>query len=172
MCYSVTHILSHIEFCLFGSGSDLRAYFRFKVSSAHNITTLQVGISADRLYGDFDGYLDNWKTLDIMFGRLRSELLEVCTQVVFGFHKRKNMVHFAENVLGQLPSISEHFTVQYSVFSRKEEGYHYWYQASLDSEELRGASPELTEVLENILTPRHRRAEKRIARCLSMTSFG
>ena len=138
MLLGYKHLLS--EFHLLDEEPYSWAYFRFKVSSAHNTITLRVGIDAGHDCKNSADYLDRWKNLDIMFGRLRSESPEVCTQVVFGFHKREDMVDFSENVLGQLPSISEHFTVQYSVSSAEEWEDGHWHQASLDSEELQGAS--------------------------------
>lgn len=112
-----------------------------KHDSAHN-NSISVFIDFDHpdvLVADNNS--DMWATLNTTISSLQRP-----TQFLLGFHDRARMIRFAADVVSKkLPLLSTHGEVLYTVAKmeeRKKDLYRhlYWYQASLESEELQGQS--------------------------------
>ena len=76
-----------------------------------------------------------WTELDVKVGKLASIVGQV--QLTIGFSSREKMLHFAGTVLPKMPTISRVATVHYMICDYYEQ-WGWWYQASLESDELTG----------------------------------
>ncbi|KAF7793766.1 hypothetical protein EIP86_004886 [Pleurotus ostreatoroseus] len=95
-----------LDFSIWGSPWSTR--FRFKASSADNARR-PIRCYIGLYFHDNSKPGDNltaWKDFDLKFGRLYPHPLVSSVKVVIGFRLREDLLDFAENVLGEMPSVS------------------------------------------------------------------
>ena len=80
-----------------------------------------------------------WTELDTKLGDISP--LTQRFRFVVGFADRKQMTVFAANILGRMPSISRHATIQFGICCDSVESTYQrrWHRASIESEEPLGA---------------------------------
>ena len=102
--------------------------------------TLKLGVAFN-----MTSILEKWKQayrqrFDNMFPTLHSQMPSVPIHAIFGFWEREEMLEFAEALPSRMPAVAGATTLHYAMKKRDNDGWSEgWYQASLDSEELRGA---------------------------------
>ena len=80
-----------------------------------------------------------WQQFDDMFRTLRSQMPTAPIHTIFGFWDRESMLEFAETLPSRMPAVAGETTLHYAMKRYNDPRGEGWYQASLDSEELRGA---------------------------------
>lgn len=86
-----------------------------------------------------------WTSLNTAIGLLQRSL-----KILFGFHSRKTMHRFSSNIIDKkLTALARHGDVHFAIAQVEDRvgasptECKYWYQASLQSDKLRGASMSL-----------------------------
>lgn len=85
-----------------------------------------------------DEHISEWTQLDSTYSTLLRH-----SRFVFGFEDRQGMLDFHSTVVRKMPWLSRHESVLYTI-TKKELLHgdhfprHYWFQASLDTEDLKG----------------------------------
>ena len=112
-------------------------HFRLWLYSSQG--TLKLGVAFN-----MTSILEKWKQayrqrFDNMFPTLHSQMPSVPIHAIFGFDEREEMLEFAKALPSRMPAVAGETTLHYAMKRYNDPRGEGWYQASLDSEELRGA---------------------------------
>lgn len=134
--YMACHDSSHrgVVFCIdFRGPVSTKIVFQTLRDPIHDLTAFKVIIDCDEAKTD-EPFSNYWTQLDLAFTRIGVRTHQA--QFLFGFCYREAMVSFARTILeNKMPYISRAAEVR---FSLRYPDKCRWFQASLDSEEVRG----------------------------------